>query len=593
MAQSKSKIRTVLWESAGYWFAPGVLLLVFSLAIRSRRFGFEAALSARSILETASAALLLIGFITFVQTRKIKPYSKVVLSSIAIITLLSIETLGTILTTLLRLPLDIRLVQWIPDTVFIDSSFTDTEWSSLIYKSAAALFVGSVVGIVISVAGRNTNRRSWMVSSLPPIVASLALALSASMLTSDPRSRDRDPVVSFVSSLFESTFPDEPKHIDYNSISFSETLGKYPKQARKRLIQTNRKSANIVLVVLETGVWQVCNDPKVMPNLYNLKQNNSVNYNQHFSTAPSSTRSLFSINTGLYPQPSVINEPRHSWAAPWPSLPENMKRAGYETACFTAYDNRFERNGDFFEALGYDTVEDMNSLEMKRLTGMPCGDDRLAYAALNKWLNDGHSKPKFAMIILANTHFPFYSPEHINEFDKSNRDGRFKNSMLWQDKILGNFIDKTSALDCTLLITADHGAPFGIISSKDDSRESAIRVPLTIHDNNRIDGNYNINIPTSHVDIASTVLSLAGGSIRGTQGSDLTSLPGKNRAIYHIFSYDRVAVGSTRNGRITWSDGQSSQLFGVAKSEDKGAKDRIALFTRYQYWKLQDIIFPD
>ena len=157
---------------------------------------------------------------------------------------------------------------------------------------------------------------------------------------------------------------------------------------------------NIILVTChDLGRYLGCygRAPIESPNLDRLA-GEGIRFTNHFCTAPSCSPSRGGIITGRYPHSNgLMGLVNLGWDLPSSevTMPQHLKRAGYETHLFGLQHERKDRN-----SLGYDHV----SAQLGR-------DCASVGKAVVEFLRSDPKKPFFASIGTFETHSPFRGPE--------------------------------------------------------------------------------------------------------------------------------------------------------------------------------------
>lgn len=296
---------------------------------------------------------------------------------------------------------------------------------------------------------------------------------------------------------------------------------------------------NLVLVLFESvGAVYPEEDPSRMPFLSTLSRSRpgTVVLDAHYTTWPQTTKALFSLLCSELPYPtyepiSVVNP-----AIPCACLPGVLKEAGYRTALFSAQDLTFDATHHFLRGRGFDTMHDVNAMpgaeEAWRTSwGL---DDRVTARLAARFAASDPKTPFFLLLQLVSGHHPYDVPGDVNRLpsDASDRD-RYVQSLAFLDGVLRDFLAELdasgTAKDTLVAIVSDHGEAFGQhpgdFGHGATVFEPASRVPAILSGpqlgplSGRI-----VTEPTSHVDLAPTLLALLGLDTPFTmKGRDLTS----------------------------------------------------------------------
>ena len=245
---------------------------------------------------------------------------------------------------------------------------------------------------------------------------------------------------------------------------------------------------------------------------------------RHFTTAPVTTLAVLSIFNSLYPAGSGIAVTKAARTAPLPGLPLSAARSGYSTEYYV--DFPLEAFPDYAEQLrlqGFGKVRGVETSPRRLEQGADLSEreralrpGRAAGTSLRRSLRQKIAAGRRYLAVF----FPMVG--HAPWLDIF--DGRYpalyergRAYMALQDRWLGAIMDeleRAGRLDRTIIVvTADHG----IRTRKEDpdfpvgaTDAVSFQVPLLIWAPGAVDATVTIPYPTSHIDIAPTVLDLLG-----------------------------------------------------------------------------------
>lgn len=293
-------------------------------------------------------------------------------------------------------------------------------------------------------------------------------------------------------------------------------------------------SGNVIVFIIETAPFSQ------YPSLRELAatlehpwlKHNSVVFNRHYTTYPGSDRASYSILSGLYPPMQHHNKWKDSMQY-GDSLPRALAPHGYTSYLFSTAPLSFYGDDVMYRNLGFDhllDVEKTKTLRVKTKDGFRWDKDRLyemdeelikmVLGMLHEHSSNEQAGPFMASIAPQASHAPFNCPpEHRNNSATCQSEAdKIKINARWQFGLIERLIQALDAgglLDnTTLVITGDHG-----IRSKHESpsfpnanvlQQSTFHVPLMIASSQLREASLQIDHPTSHVDIAPTVLHLLG-----------------------------------------------------------------------------------
>jgi arylsulfatase A-like enzyme/Flp pilus assembly protein TadD len=263
-----------------------------------------------------------------------------------------------------------------------------------------------------------------------------------------------------------------------------------------------------------------------------------VQFTQARATAPLTLPSHVSILTGALPPAHGVRENGiHMFAGTPRSIARELKEAGYRTAAFVgAYvlDRRFGL------ADGFDHYDDQIARDPQAVLRLEAErpanevvDRTLAWFAQSQ---DGastepaQSNPVFIWVHLYDPHAPYR--------------GSYDDDVRFADREVGRLLEKLrgAGLDPVVVVVGDHGESLGEHGERTHGmllHEAAVRVPFVI-------AGPGIAVarrdqPVSLIDVAPTLLAVAGRTSKETAGRDLLGADRSDREIYAETEYPRVA----------------------------------------------------
>jgi choline-sulfatase len=315
---------------------------------------------------------------------------------------------------------------------------------------------------------------------------------------------------------------------------------------------------NIVLVTLDTTradrMGFLGSTRGLTPSLDALAAQGTV-FAQAFSQAPITTVSHATILSGTYPQSHGVNDFGVPLPASVPWIPELLGKGGYHTAAFVGsliLDPRgglapgFDRG---FEV--YDAGFRIKRGKEDRYSTMERRAEEVMTRAL-AWLDRRPAGPFLLWIHLYDAHDPYEAPEPFRtRFAKAPYDAE----IAYVDAQVGRLtaaLRGKGLLDATAVaILADHGESLGEHGESTHGvflYDSTIRVPLLVKLPGGRGAAQKIATRVSLVDLAPTVLDLAGVAVPAAmQGQSLLPLVGAGRVAdrpsYAETDYPRRAFG--------------------------------------------------
>jgi lipoteichoic acid synthase len=343
---------------------------------------------------------------------------------------------------------------------------------------------------------------------------------------------------------------------------------------------------NIILVSLESTAAQYLGlygaQPDVMPNLTRLAASGIV-FDRAYAAYPESIKGLYSVLCSEYPALDVTVDSYE--AAPCRSLPAALSERGYATALF--HSGRFMYLG--MEAVirhrGYDTLADAGDVGGNRNSSFGV-DEASTVRRMLQWIDAQDSgRPFFLTYLPIAGHHPYESSE-AGPFDEHDEFGRYRNALREGDAALGTLMQgvrqRGLAEQTVWIVFGDHGEAFGQHEGNYGHTfnlyEENVRVPLLIATPERGFAQHRSHRVVSLVDIAPTVLDLAGLAAPPTyQGQSMLG-PGARMAFFFA-DYSRGLLG-LRDGslKVIYAiDSGRSSLFDL----DADPLERINVADRY------------
>jgi phosphoglycerol transferase MdoB-like AlkP superfamily enzyme len=313
---------------------------------------------------------------------------------------------------------------------------------------------------------------------------------------------------------------------------------------------------NIVMVSLESTAAQYLGlygaQPDVMPNLTRLAASGIV-FDRAYAAYPESIKGLYSVLCSAYPAFDVAVDSYE--AAPCRSLPAALSEHGYATALF--HSGRFMYLG--MEAVirhrGYDTLADAGDIGGNRNSSFGV-DEPSTVRRMLQWIDTQDNGRRFFLTYLPIAgHHPYESPE-AGPFDEHDEFGRYRNALHEGDAALGTLMrglqQRGLAERTVWIVFGDHGEAFGQHEGNYGHTfnlyDENVRVPLLVATPERGSAQHRSHRVVSLVDIAPTVLDLAGLAVPPIyQGQSM--LGPAARMAFFFADYSRGLLG-LRDGSL-------------------------------------------
>ena len=296
------------------------------------------------------------------------------------------------------------------------------------------------------------------------------------------------------------------------------------------------RRSNVIVVQLESMSWpSLGDDPKAMPFLSALgAPGRGVSLQAHYSPWPQTMKAVFSMVCGEmpygdYPPITSVNP-----SLPVVCLPDVLKQQGYRTSWFTSSDIAYDRQLRFLRFHNLDVIGDMYTIPgadqaWRNSWGI---DERAMIEAVLGWIDQAPGQPFFAFYGMAAGHHPYVyaggPPAAEPTVDAEHQ--AYLGCARHVDDALRGLVEGLRARgladDTLLVIVSDHGEGFdqhGGRTHGNQVYEEAVRVPAVLAGPQLRDLAGPVTFPTSHVDLAPTVLGLLGLEVPPTmKGRDLT-----------------------------------------------------------------------
>ncbi|RJO74532.1 MAG: hypothetical protein C4523_00350 [Myxococcales bacterium] len=331
---------------------------------------------------------------------------------------------------------------------------------------------------------------------------------------------------------------DDPFCLDNPSVVSPGAMEENPLAAPENGLAPRR--TNLIFVLLESVASPYLADPAVMPFLGELAgRPGSAAFSEHYATWPQTMKAGFSLFCSELPYPDYPPITHINPSIPCVSLTEALHQAGYATALYTSADLAYDRQLRFYKHRKLDEIHDMYTMPgreggWKNNWGI---DESITIRAMFDWAEkqkkEAPERP-FALIYGMSTgHHPYIFPGSPPPSSTELNDERamFLKCLTYIDSKVKEAVDAAAArglLDDTLIVVvSDHGEGF---EQHPLSRshgplvyEETVHVPLVLHGPQIGEKIFKVAFPTSHIDVAPTLLSFLGLPTPLTmKGRDLT-----------------------------------------------------------------------
>ena len=292
------------------------------------------------------------------------------------------------------------------------------------------------------------------------------------------------------------------------------------------------KDYNVLFFVLEATSARVF-DPAIdslrdMPNVRRLRPHAFVAA-KHYTTFPGTSQAVFSLFTSLYIK-SEVGAAIGDRQIEFPGMVRSLRSAGYQTAYYgyvwnveKARDDRMLQSLGFEKIVGPSIDDAVDKGGWETFLGPISYVEKNDLQVLGALRDDIHrwtvGKQKFTAAF-----FPEIAHDPWRELPgrkSTSQEQRGHALAVYQDAWLGTLIDeleRDGALDHTIIVvTADHGLRWSPapeqhlqLASPGKLDDATLRVPLLIYVPEVLKHTVTLEQPTSHLDMAPTILDLVG-----------------------------------------------------------------------------------
>lgn len=321
---------------------------------------------------------------------------------------------------------------------------------------------------------------------------------------------------------------------------------------------------NVILFVLESTPKQFVSlydsTYNVTPNMLKWK-NISTTYTNMYSHIPSTSNSMVTMISSLYPlisYKSIINEFAKTHL---PSVSTNLKNLGWSTSFFSSADLTFGNMDEYAKDYDFSTTGDSKTISCSYprfqvtntlLDGL---DDRCISNTYNQWYDSLVNAKKFSILWTNQPHYPYFvnAENEINYVNGNPELNRYLNALKSADEAFGilmqNLQQKNALNNTMVIVVGDHGEAFGTHNQTGHGSkiyEENVNVPCIIYNPILCKGN-TVDDISGLIDIAPTIVHVLGLK-RPTewQGKSLFTKTPDGRTFF-ICPYSDFLLG-TRSG---------------------------------------------
>lgn len=287
---------------------------------------------------------------------------------------------------------------------------------------------------------------------------------------------------------------------------FSE-LNKSTNTTQLNVLRT--KTPNVLIIMLESFtsnlVGCVGGEKDVTPNLDSIASE-GILFNNIYASGDRSDKGIVAILSGYPAQPttSIIKFPKKTQNLP--SLAKTFADSSYSTAYYYGGDINFANMRSFVVSSGFNQIIAMDEFDSKYYNSKWGVHDNFMFDRFFDDINKESGK-FFKTFFTLSSHEPFDVPMK-NHFADNSEPNRYRNSVLYADSCLGDFIRKAKKTDwwqnTLIVLVADHGTRLPEGLSVYDINKFTIPMVWT---GGAVNQKAIINKIGSQTDIAKTLLS--------------------------------------------------------------------------------------
>ncbi len=291
---------------------------------------------------------------------------------------------------------------------------------------------------------------------------------------------------------------------------------------------------NVVLISLESVGGVYLGDPERMPWLTGIGEGpGGVRWAEHYAVWPQTMKAFFSVFCAELPYPRYQTISMVNPSIPCTSISQALHRAGYFTALVTSADLAYDRKRRFFRHRAFDHVVDMRNMPGREgAWGNSWGlDERVAVKHILDLAATPREQPFFVFYELYTAHHPYDAEQAHVDHPLTDERAAYLRALRYIDDRMRELIDgldRLGRLDDTLVVLfSDHGEGFGQHAGSRGHGakvyQEGVHVPLAMLGPQLAGVSGSVTLPTSHIDIAPTVLGLVDVEVPCTmKGRDLS-----------------------------------------------------------------------
>jgi len=243
----------------------------------------------------------------------------------------------------------------------------------------------------------------------------------------------------------------------------------------------------------------------------------------------------FTVNASLYPVKSGSVYTQYATNT-FDALPEQLRRAGYDTAAMHAFDKEFWNRANFYEQIGYNHFFHQDDYPADPVIGMAVGDKEFLTTSVDHL--DTLDEPFYSFMVALTSHTPYEIPDEEKRLDLSEYEDPllqdYYHTVHYSDAAVGLMVERLKADekwdDALVVFYGDHDS--GLTAAGDEMAVNADAdstvdlfqldrsVPLFIKPAG-LERGQTVQASGGQVDLAPTILDLLGMTPTYMLGSSL------------------------------------------------------------------------
>jgi phosphoglycerol transferase MdoB-like AlkP superfamily enzyme len=334
----------------------------------------------------------------------------------------------------------------------------------------------------------------------------------------------------------------------------------------------NSKRPDILLIVLESFsgylIGPMGGDSLVTPN-FNRYIKEGIFFSDFYASGTRTDKAMPAIIDGYPAQPaqSIIKEPKKSQTLP--NMVKILVENGYNSAFWYGGEINFANFNSFVIGSGFQSIISKSNFSPENYNSKWGVHDHILFNVLKDSMKN-IKEPFLKVILTLSSHEPFDVPMKPY-FTDDDYMTKYKNSVYYADKSLGEFIDWAKETDwwknTLVIMVADHGARI----SQDMLNYSAeiFKIPMLWMGGALSEKGIRINKPGSQVDIPVTLLNQLGlkGDFRFSR--DLLS-PDSDSFAFYTFNEGFSFI--TKSSRVIYDHKVKKTIVKTGTDQDKAEK---------------------